>query len=346
MGFLKKLGYTLGNLLALVAAAGLLARFVSPAIWWPPAVISLGLPLLLLLTALLAAYGLFRRRWRAVLLPVLVTLAALPLLPRLFSVGLGQGNEAFSDTVTVITNNVRSFKNSAAEDTDSASVMEAFRRREPDVLLLQEARHAASTNPYFKKIKSATDLAKRHQLPNRAIATYADELSFVAEHFEDSYANGFMVTDVTTALGPLRIINAHLESNRISRMVENLGTESGREELDRAESMLRRYGKAATSRAQQAERIRRYVRESPYPVIVGGDFNDVPSSYTYQRLLTPRLRDAWVAGGFGIGTTFTGNLPGLRIDFLLVDTALQIRDVELFDNGYSDHLGLRVVVAD
>jgi len=48
--------------------------------------------------------------------------------------------------------------------------------------------------------------------------------------------------------------------------------------------------------------------------------------------------------GFGPGTTFTGPLPGLRIDFLLVDTSFTINEIERFDTGYSDHLGLRVEI--
>ena len=341
MGFLKKSVYLIGNLMAAVAGAGLLARFVSPELWWPPAIISLGLPLLLLLTGLLAIYLLFRKRWRLAILPVVVTLAAVPLVPRLFALTLFSPPTG-EPAITVITNNIRGYKNGAHQAVSAKVAVNFADKRKPDLLLLQEARHSGYSDPWFGEMKEASGLAKRHQLPEKTIATYADELTFVAEKFRPKAFNGFIVTDVQTALGPVRVINAHLESNRISGMVAELGTENSQAELDRAESMLRQYGRAARDRARQAEQIRRYVRESPYPVIVGGDFNDVPASYTYQRILTPRLRDAWAEAGFGLGTTFLGKLPGLRIDFLLVDTALQVNSIETFDNGYSDHLGLEV----
>lgn len=344
MGWFKKSIYLLVNLLAVATGLGLLARFVPPDAFWPPATIALVLSPLLFLTMIAAAYGLFRRRWRAVLLPTLVTLAAVPLLPRLFAFGGGTPATADTPTVRLVTNNVRSFQNDAHRPVDSAGALAFLPRQQPDILLLQETRHDGygAENAYYTAIKRASGLGKRHQLPRRSVATYADEIEFVAEEFKRS--NGFQVTDVTTAIGVLRVINAHLESNRISAMVEDIGNADVGVEIGRAENMLRAYGGAAARRAEQATAIRRYVRESPHPVIVAGDFNDVPSSYTYHRVLTPRLRDAWAEAGFGLGTTFTGPLPGLRIDYVLVDTALTVHAVERFDGGYSDHLGLAVTL--
>ncbi|MEM9260785.1 MAG: endonuclease/exonuclease/phosphatase family protein, partial [Bacteroidota bacterium] len=171
----------------------------------------------------------------------------------------------------------------------------------------------------------------------------ADNLDEVATKF-DGY-NGFTVADVKTSLGTIRFINAHLQSNRISKMADEIGQEASMQEgIDRAESMFRNYGASARTRAKQAAAIRQYVNQSPHPVVVGGDFNDVPSSYTYQRVRTPRLRDAWTEQGFGLGTTFTGPLPGLRIDYLLVDTSLTIISVDRIETDFSDHRALKIVV--
>ena len=339
---IRKLISFFGSLLAAVTGAGLLARFVSPSIWWPPSIIALLLPGLLFLTLLFFAFCLYRKWRKTAVFPFLVLLAALPITTRIFSFGMGSDVVAEEDKVTIITTNVRSFKNDDWVSVEDELAFRFLAQNKPDILLLQETRNGK----YVKGIKATTGLTNKHQPKRKTIVTYADGLTPIADKFPKLGSfNGFLVTDIETSLGTIRVINAHLRSNKISGMACKIGKDGDvKEEIDRAESMLRSYGSAAAVRANQAEEIRRYVRESPHPVIVGGDFNDVPSSYTYQRIMTPRLQDAWAKKGFGLGTTFTGPLPGLRIDFLLVDTSLTVQKIEQFDTGYSDHRGLKVVV--
>lgn len=331
----------------MVTGAGLLARFLPPDVWWPPSIIALLLPGLLLFTLLFFLFCLYRKWRKTAVFPCLILIAALPITTRLFSFGTGNSEASLNaEDITIMTANVRGYKNDIWESVDEELAFRFIRDRKPTILLLQETRHEKFADSYVDNLKEASGLKKRHQPANSKVATYADQPVFIADRFVSrGRYNGFLVTDVETRIGTVRIINAHLQSNRISAMAEEIGKDGDvKEEIDRAESMLRSYGASAAIRASQAEEIRRFIRESPYPVIVGGDFNDVPSSYTYQRILTPRLKDAWVENGFGLGTTFTGPLPGLRIDFLLVDTSLTIKEIERINTGFSDHRGLKVVV--
>ncbi|MEM6770021.1 MAG: endonuclease/exonuclease/phosphatase family protein [Bacteroidota bacterium] len=339
----KRLILLLGNLLAAVTGAGLLARFIPPDVWWPPAVIALLLPGLLLGTLVFTAWALYRKHWRSATLPGLVVLASLPLLGRLFAVTFAVPTPTPADQVTVLTTNVRGFKNEAWQSIESHLRTTFIQQAAPDILLLQET----SGGKMADAIKATSKLNKRHQPNRKTIATYANELTFISDKFaKPGNFNGFLVTDVTTNIGTIRVINAHLQSNRISGMAGEIGKDKDfSQEIDRAESMFRNYGAAAAIRAEQAEDIRKAIQESPHPVIVGGDFNDVPSSYTYQRIFTDRLQDAWAVAGNGIGTTFTGPLPFLRIDFMLVDKQLDVHSVEHVETGYSDHRGLKVVLS-
>jgi len=343
---LRNLFPLLGNLLALVAAVGLLARFVPPDVWWPPTVIALLLPGLLLLTALFMLVLLYRKLWRAAILPGLIMLASLSVVGQLFAFGGGTVPTAEpSARLIVVTNNAMGFKGNDGKVVDEATVDKLLKSLgPPDVLLLQEAGPGQGNVSRRVAVMAAGKFAAHLQPQGKTVAIYGSALKLIGSEF--TTYNGFSVVDMTTRLGTVRFINAHLESNGISGMASKIGEDKElKQELDLAESMFRSYGRTARTRATQADKIRRYVEESPYPVIVGGDFNDVPSSYTYQRVLTPRLRDAWVAGGLGLGTTFTGPLPGLRIDFLMIDTSLNIVEVTRFDTGFSDHRGLRVVVS-
>ncbi|MFT7121163.1 MAG: endonuclease/exonuclease/phosphatase family metal-dependent hydrolase [Neolewinella sp.] len=337
----KKLIFFLGNVLAAITGAGLLARFIPPDVWWPPAVIALLLPGLLLLTLLFALWALYKKSWKAAAFPLLVLAGGFPLIGRLFVVTISSPPATPAKNITVLTANVRGYKNGAWQGIKPALRTAFMSSIKPDIMLLQE------TSGYVNDIKAASKLSKRHQPNKKSIATYADNPTFIADKFASpGNYNGFLITDVETEIGTIRIINAHLQSNRISGMAGQIGRDKDiGQEIDRAESMFRNYGAAAAIRASQAEDIRKAIKESPHPVIVGGDFNDVPSSYTYQRILTDRLKDAWAEYGNGVGTTFTGPLPFLRIDFLLVDKSLTIHDIERVETGFSDHRGLRLVLS-
>ena len=331
---------------ALLTGFGLLARYLSPATLWPPAIVALLLPGLLLLTFGFALWRLYRRDLRTAVLPVAICLFAIPVLGRLFAFSTGlPGEIEGAPTLSVATNNVRVFKNGAWEAMSEDRVWRRIRGLEADILLLQEARHSKWRTNFFDLIGSTGGYADRHQPAEKTVATYASGLTPVASSFTSEFRgyNGFLVSDVATDLGTVRVVNAHLQSNRISGIASGIGQDTTVEEgVGRLRRMLAGYGTTSSIRARQAEEIRQIVEDSPHPVIVGGDFNDVPSSYTYQRVKTPRLRDAWVEGGFGVGTTFDGPLPFLRIDYLLIDTALTITGVERLASDFSDHRPLRV----
>jgi endonuclease/exonuclease/phosphatase (EEP) superfamily protein YafD len=90
------------------------------------------------------------------------------------------------------------------------------------------------------------------------------------------------------------------------------------------------------SRALQVDRVRRHMESSPYPVIVAGDFNDTPVSYTYRRM-RHGLRDAFVEAGYGAGFTYRGKYPPNRIDFILYNDEIRCTDFDIVKVRYSDH---------
>ncbi len=337
----------LGTLVALTAALGLLARYVPPQVFWPPAIVALLVPGLLLLTGLFVIFFLTRRRrWKYAILPLLVLAFSLPVLDKLFVWPRATPADE-GPSLTVVTGNQRLFREADTEAVDTTRVAETLGAYGADVLLLQEIWPASHKPNYINAIRTNPKLTSRHQEVNTLVATYGPGLTPIAASFTPpNEYNGYIVTDVRTEIGQLRFINAHLVSNRISGMTD--GIRSNNKLSDRLETfarMLEGYGQATRQRARQAEEIRALVEASPHPVILGGDFNDVPSSYTYQQIASPRLRDAWIMAGSGFGSTFTGPLPGLRIDYLLVDTSLTVVDIERLPSHWSDHRPLRLTVS-
>jgi endonuclease/exonuclease/phosphatase (EEP) superfamily protein YafD len=75
---------------------------------------------------------------------------------------------------------------------------------------------------------------------------------------------------------------------------------------------------------------------SPYPIILCGDFNDTPTSFTYKQL-SEGLNDSFANAGLGIGQTYNGKFPALRIDYILYSPELEIVNFKTSEVSLSDH---------
>ena len=64
--------------------------------------------------------------------------------------------------------------------------------------------------------------------------------------------------------------------------------------------------------------------------------NDTPISYAYAQL-TQQLKDSFRVRAFGLGTTYAGSLPLLRIDYILSSKLLKIRSHQVLSANFSDH---------
>lgn len=92
--------------------------------------------------------------------------------------------------------------------------------------------------------------------------------------------------------------------------------------------------------AHQAEIVQEEVSKTAGPVMVAGDFNDVPLSYTYRTVRGNRLQDAWLQRGLGLGRTFSAISPTLRIDYLLPDKRFQVEAVKVYRAKELQHFPL------
>ncbi len=146
--------------------------------------------------------------------------------------------------------------------------------------------------------------------------------------------------DVATGRDTLRLLNVHLQSIHFDyeqyNFIDSLSFKDNKQKRRGALKILRMLKRAFHKRAVQADSLRKFIAESPYPVVLGGDFNDTPSSYAYYQIRCS-LKDAFVESGSGIGATYQRiNFP-FRIDFLLVDSVFQTSNFKLDDVDFSDH---------
>lgn len=101
-------------------------------------------------------------------------------------------------------------------------------------------------------------------------------------------------------------------------------------------NILSLYKNNVQLRADQVKIVKENITQSPYPVFIGADFNDPPISYTYMQF-HDLLKDSFKEQGIGLGITYGGVVPLLRIDYLWVSKNIEVTGFENFNVNYSDH---------
>ena len=84
------------------------------------------------------------------------------------------------------------------------------------------------------------------------------------------------------------------------------------------------------------EELKKLISETPYKMIVSGDFNDPPMSYTYHQI-SELLQDAFMESGKGLGGTFVGPFPSYRIDYIFHSPEIVPNNFKRGKNYHSDH---------
>lgn len=157
--------------------------------------------------------------------------------------------------------------------------------------------------------------------------------------FDNKRNNGAMFVDVKVNQDTLRVYNTHLES--MSIRAEELGDVEGIKQNYR--STLGKLKNGIQTRASQVKILADHISNSPYPVIMAGDFNDVPYSYTYFTLKSI-LKNAFEEAGRGFGFTYNKVLFFLRIDNIFFGNGLEALQFKTHrEVDYSDHYPISAV---
>lgn len=150
--------------------------------------------------------------------------------------------------------------------------------------------------------------------------------------------------DLQSPQGIVRVYGVHLQSNQMTHTANKIATKGDLREKQTWRDIrfvLARYKNSAQVRARQAQVLARHMAASPHPVIVCGDLNDPPTSYVYH-ILSENLQDSFRERGGGIGVTFAGRLPALRIDYVLPAQSFKVLSHRIHHLELSDHFPVSV----
>jgi len=93
-------------------------------------------------------------------------------------------------------------------------------------------------------------------------------------------------------------------------------------------SLLTNYKNGTIIHNKQSNKLMTFIMNSPYKIMVCGDFNEVPYSYVYNQI-SSILNNAFEIAGKGFGFSYNGNiLSFLRIDNQFFDSRIKILNFE------------------
>ncbi|MBC8174025.1 MAG: endonuclease/exonuclease/phosphatase family protein [Chitinophagales bacterium] len=240
------------------------------------------------------------------------------------------------NAMTILTWNVKGLDayNPDAPYQNRDLMIQTISDAKPDIICLQEfntyqneskeksnleALLKATGLQHYYYFKAYENKKKTRSFGLIIFSRYPIQKTGVVEYNNVSKLNTTIYADVDINGKTIRVFTSHLQSTQLThRDLEFVQQtqESDSTQFD-AERVAKKLNTAFQMRVQQCDSVANALEQSPYPVVLCGDFNDTPVSYTYQTV-SENLQDAFLQSGLGIGGTFVA-LPFLRIDYMLFD---------------------------
>ena len=328
---------------------------INPNTEWRLAYLGLLTPVIIVINVLLFLFWCIRWHYLA-LIPLIALLINTEIIGKYFQPSIFKTYNTES-SLKIMTYNVRKFSD---QDMKSSldSVIAVINQEKPDLLCIQEFAstiyHPADsislslkTLPY-KKIFYTENYGTNIGFGLAIYSKYP--LLKSGTLLTDSTTGGTLYCDLVIKEDTLRVFNNHLQTSHVngedkafltydSLLNSNMLLKTQFEKIKQIAKKLKGNNR---KRAIQADSIAQLINTSPYPVIICGDFNDIPASYTYNTI-RGQLNDAFVEKGRGYGYSYNGLYKFLRIDYILSESPLKCTDYHSPDIPYSDH---NPVIAD
>lgn len=323
----------------LITIVGAFSSYADPSEYPFMGYLGVALPVLLVINILYIIYwGIRWRRW--IWLPVIAILANTGYITSMFQ--FSTSKQAQGETIKVATLNARNFNYELTGYT-AKQIAGYMRETFVDVICFQEFNPTRDFNlDSLRNVFSYYPHIAIPHLPNGSvpIAIFSKypvlDSSYIP--FAESNNSG-MWADIQAPGKSIRIFNLHMQTTNLNQgrsalsRQKGLGVEAEKKALMNLSNQMEGN---LIRRTNQAKQVREIIDNSKNPIIVCGDFNDTPSSFTY-RHIKGDLQDGFKTAGNGYGYTFKGMYRFLRIDYIFHSSDLKGINYQSPSFDWSDH---------
>jgi endonuclease/exonuclease/phosphatase family metal-dependent hydrolase len=331
-----------------------LANYLNPKIYFPAALGGLFYPYILTANIIFMLFWLFRK-WKYCLLSLIAILIGFNSLQRLYQFHSSSLPSDTTQLVKVLSYNVQ-ILGLYSESANRDKIVQFLKKEHPDITCLQEYCQTNSPKNSFvtaHQIKDALDvknyniytpLSRNNYLFGMAIFTKFPIINQGTISFTDAKTNHAMFVDIKINSDTVRVYNVHFQSIHFgaedylfAQQAASNTDMSNEEWKEHSIRILKKIKTGFSKRSVQVDTIVNHIKLSPYKVIVCGDFNDTPWSYSYKQIRN-LLDDSFTKSGKGFGYSMVINkLLSFRIDYIFHDKSFQSYGFTTEKMKASDH---------
>lgn len=333
----------------LLAAYG---GYMNPEWWTLPSIAVLFFPYLAIATLIVSVVWLLSKRLITGCIGIGVLMACGPTFTQAVPFRFGNKAQDDSRTFKMVSYNCLHLQDLKEPDADSNRMLDFLIHSGADFICLQELYGLGLPEIPEKYNSQLEELLAIYPYHSK---DWAKEVEFVSKypfetlpiHLDDGLKYGSVgVYRLEIDGESLTVINAHLSSYMLSEEERNIITEirskqGMKESLREFEgSVYAKMKDAFAMRAKVSEAIAKYAEGVEGNVIVCGDFNDVPGSWSYRNFTKRGFEDAYAQTGFGHLITYNQHLMWFHIDQILYKGNLVPLYVKKERLSASDHYPL------
>jgi endonuclease/exonuclease/phosphatase family metal-dependent hydrolase len=329
-----------------------LSAHFTPSVFMFFSVLGLFFWTLLILFLIAALVMAFRKEWKWLIAFGICLVFSLPDLFSFFNFHSSSSSSSSALGMTVMTHNTHLMGYYDGENSkrNRDAILKEIQQVKPNILCLQECYWNTNGGDFLSE-QARNEILPGYAVHERTTHVLSDGGRFglvifsnypVVNRgqvpFENEVNNFCIYVDVLVGSDTVRIYNAHLQSFRLKKKSLELFDENidMNEIQNESKPLFIQLYRSSLKRSQQVNVLAAHIESCKFKVILTGDFNDTPISYTYNRL-TRSLADSFQDAGNGIGSTYRGPLLGLRIDYVLHSEGIQAIEYKTSEAGFSDH---------
>lgn len=351
---LKIAAKILTALLYLVTLLSAYGGYIPPRIWVLPSIFMLAFPYLLILSVVTGVVWLLCHSFFPAISAGVVALLCWPVASA--AVPVGFSSKPKQPSFSIMTYNVYELIDIQHPDyTGPSRTLGYILSTQPDIVCMQEV----SGLPEYDKAKKAQvdslkeiypyiiqgkRVGKGLYSPFMLLSKYpAKEVPITWWLFSDCIMYRIELPGM-----PLYVFNVHLTSYMLSdqerKVVSNIrGLRSAERSLKLDKPIYDKLSTGLRDRQYLAMNIRHVIDSIQGPMVVCGDFNDVPGSYAYRLMRGDDLKDATAKTNFGPLVTYNAHGLLFQIDHILYRGDLTPHSVKTGKVKSSDHYPVEAV---
>ena len=266
---------------------------------------------------------------------------------------LSTGRSHDGGELRVMSYNVLNFSDqyddSKSKNDVAASVAEMVRENHPDVLCVQEFA------PFIPRKGRNDCIVGFGEMVGMPYYHYNEKANFCSNVIFSRYPLSALGEDIPFAKendygtvarvdagekGTFYVLCCHLTSFQLTNQEITVFSErnNSKEQMEEyGRSIVHKLKAAYVKRSEAVAKMLDDIPDDGRPILLCGDFNDTPMSYTYHQIRKAGFTDGFVKTGHGIGVTYAGNLPMLRIDYVWTNDQVKPMSFKRIKHKGSDH---------